>query len=1417
MNGRPHLPADFSTCAAPPSAVLRSVPASVNVAHVVAWLTQHILQTVCQSMTALMLDVVSDAEFIEKCLNPQLERMKASGLFDFGRAQRHEARVAAGGVTRVRQQRATCRLVTYLGRSVDAAATERLLTTPLTAAELAAASAKPLDWFEIDNSAGGCIVFSRVPFARSSITDAEIERELARAVAEKRFADVIHRAAQRSRQLFFSHPAEVIEFDRGTLTALLMNSYLTARSLGIRAPHALDYAFNAASLVRGRMTRYEEAIMSHTAEEQVILMYIDYDLLTFYASVLHHNRTVHSVAFTHSVIERRLATQELDTCEAVFLDEFAVAVAAGDGATEWDHDDVANLDDLDDEGDAVDEELRTQRRKQKLAERDNKKRTQQASSSTTTTGGPSKPFDNSDVESVLSIRRSINSQISASGPALSTASGMIARQRLPNGEFSFGRTPFRVLDAADYEFADRLRSQRYVNVRVVSPVEAHMQGVHERLVRKAPLRFERRYAATFATALRLFDTYYGYSGDVWNVRDYFHLYQLVEIEMCARNWSDAYRGSCDAEAFALSAPTDAAIVELIGANAARKAAAREEIALATLNVDTLRCLVRTVIATIVRRPAARLADGTPLDTRNQLQVNVDGVFSPDFELASVLDNFQTQTSRTMRQRRANAAFINAEVSNLEEMRAYIDEHGLYGARERMAKLDAAAPHDRVTAHVIRMVTDAHAEWKGGGSATTGIVTPLAILSTLRAYGARDGDDVFLVWTPAVVPPLRGYIYVAMRERIWRRLVDVVIPRAVVEQRALGHECKHFPLMAPLLARALDAHDPMTVGDALAAVQTLLCRAPARLPYQWTGTNDSLALGPARHTVSLLHKIANAVVGAHRRGAASTNDARALVGAEMLHTLEKQTKGDSEHGSLFAALQVALSGENVFLYMDVKQVQRFVEEGPAMSDDELEMPEFRADMAKLRALLRQQLSATRNAWSSADIADAAQTERSECRCGALPEKCTRLSRALAYRRMAATPGRLDRGDVTIECCLCEHVRTGDGRWRNPVTGRRKNVYGKNEVGQRVHLAQLDDDGQPVEHKPTAREQRTATRFANEPVTSAGVRRMKVLPSMCEDCQERVVCASSAAAAHGQFVPIYDPVKSTHVASSEVRASALRPDRIIELLAAPQRLHFLYGLRVGTRPNFICKTILPRGDLVSRKTVKRATTTIYRHDVMNVVAETCTRANVRRASTATQALSDAIEAADRAGGNNLLGLLMLIEMLPMVNQRAVCGSWPRHDELADRLARGRALSVLDDRQLAALSVDGAAFDGNGVCLPGAQASRSLTRLFFSFPLCESAILESVSIWQSTVLRGAGTATVTRSLSEVTRRAERLLYAGRTPRPASTLPPAMMEMLLTNWYNGTEQRFESDDIDPNLPLEDDEDAEAFEDVGSVGGARK
>lgn len=1386
MNGPPTLPIVVAVpagTALPParSSVLGVVPRSPFAAAVVGVMTAHLLHSTAQHADCLVLDEHENRQFLDVCLLPQIELLRKNGYFAF---ERKSARRPLNQSSEADTQHAVCERVRYIGPSAEAtpsnagdAATPSLVpaspsSSPAAAAPQAstAATTPPPPWFELDGSLGGLIVFVSMPYARTRATDAETESELARAVAEQRFADVVRRTGQRARQLFYSRVSTAMEFDRGTLTALLINSFVTARNKGIETPYSLRYAFNVACLVQGQLSPYQQLIMAPTIDEQVILSYIDFDVVAFYADVLRNDELVRSIGYTHWVLEVRRCHDDLAAIEAMFPDEIAArasAVAAGD---------IGNIDELADELAEID-----------AADRDNNDDDGERATSPppvkmrrVSAGGAQRAAElptlrQSDIDSVGSLlQRSLNSRLTASG--LSTASGVVNRLRLPNGEQGFRRTPFRVLEPDEHEFSDRLRSNRRTKAPIVSVVDREMYRATERVVRLAPLRLVRRFMAAFACALRLVDTYLHYAIDVWNVRDYFYLHQLVEIEMSERRWLL----ECDDEAaaFALSERTERAIGAFIEANGRCVAEQRSPIALAGVDVDALRALVRAVVGgTVVQRRDSRI--------RNPLQINVGALFGTKLALHDVLDNFQTQSHLTMRQRRARASFEQCVLVEAAELDAYIAEHALVSARDRIDAINAAAPEEPITYRVLRF-TPYHPKSR---------VTPMAIWSTLRAYGLRDGDDALLVWTPACVPPLRGNVYLALRRVAWRRIFDAALPRLVVEQRTLGRVCCRLPLMAPALARALESPDAAVVVDALAAVQALVTRAPGRLPVQWS-VHDPVSLAGARRAVAALRDVASALV---RRVGHDTEMGRALCAAEMVAVLARQHQDTSRHSSLFSAVQVALGSDRLFMYMQVNAAERFVgDEGPQLDATEALDSQRVRDMATLRGLLRQQLAATRNVTTAAELAaqrasalgDDNETTRSDltrttCRCGAESGQCARLARALLVRLDIGAPARQARGIVTIECCLCAAVRMGNYE-RHDYTGERKRRYAHDEIGKRA-----------VVHRSEAEQERL------DALTRRG-RRSKSEPRRmhwprCDACCARIVVASTTAAAKGLALPIYDPLVSTHQ-YGDARAGALTPERIIALLAHPTRRQYLYALRVGTRRHFVCKTVLPRGDGKQNNPLGDPT------DADAPVSAHATRASIGKIVETTRALADVRlnsgrpelerEIAQAGGGksNDLLALLVQLEMLALSN----------HKELQETGSTvpagvfGRRLNVLSDAQLSAMRVDGLLHDGNGVLDRDRRTGASEVTSYF--PLCQSVFVESVGIWQRTAASNAR--------QTLNQRVDAVLFAGRTPRPALSLPPAMMELVLGNWYDGRAvYANDSDDIDSIVSALDVESATTFE----------
>ena len=1382
---------------ASPDEMLAMTPRSARFAPIVSSYVSALNMTVAGAVDFLPIDMTEDAEFYEKCLKPLIDKLRASGYFKFHkRTRRGDADTGANYASAAtHRQGAWHQLVEYIGPDVDIEATRRLRAEQRAAADLEKqvavgdehstkdASKKeepplpPLDEFEIDKAHGGVIALVRLPYARTRTIDREIETHLARAVAEQRFSEVVRLSGARARQLFFSVASETLTFDRGTMRSLVVNSHIMARKLNILPPYSLAYAFSSAGLVFGTHTLFQEVTTRQSIDEQVLLNHIDFDLLGFYAETLRNDEFVRSIGYAVAVVDQRLqerAASEADDLR-MFLDEMAAEEAGSAGVPTPD---LANVQDLvDDDPSVAGSRVDDVEKQSAGAEERKEKRRKKA-----------RKFTDNDIASIVSIERSLNSRLSTAGPS-STASGVITRTRMPNGELGFRRTPYRAITHFEHEFADRLRSTRFARVPITSVVEADLCGVDARPVRLPPLRLVRRFTLAFACALRLVDTYLRYAYDSWNVLDYFYLHMLAEIEMRSRDWRDTRRvdeesGAADGRpVIVLSEATRKAIAELVEVNRQRRAQRKPPLALAGTGVNSLSELVSRVIDTVMR-PAPTAADGEilqytpPSPAVNPLQVNLDAMFSPRFSLHTVFDTYQTQSSQTPRQRRTHAMFTRATIVPQSELDAFITRNALVGMRARLDAMLAAMPHEPPTYRVLRF--DAYD--------CQGRITPMALWSTLRSYGARDGDNALVVWTPATLPPAgNGAFYVAMRVGVWRRIVDATLPAIVVEQRSLGRVCRNYTLMAPALLRALESPDAETVADALGAVQALLTRAPARLPFQWSTVAENGRIGAnglrgSRHAVRALRAVASAVM---QRGGSDVDADRAQCGAELLRSLHAPNLQATREASIFTALQAALAGDAVFMYMNTERAQQFVNEGPALEPNVTTPHEDLADLNKLRLILQQQIAASRATSSSSEtvvtppagvVADESTTA---CRCGAEAPQCARLARALAVRfGVQRNENRLARGAVTIECCICARVNLGDRARFDPLTGRRKRIYEYDELGKRVATRPSDYD--TPEERATAAQLEQALR-GDQPAPPR--RRMKLMPtSMCESCEARTIVASATAGARGRCVPIFDPVASTAFEGS-IRTHALPPDRIVELLARPSCRQYLYALRVGTRARLVCKTLLPHDVPEITSVVDPTMPAVDRRSLASD-----SDGNRRRASTpvadiveTTRQYADArliagdaeVDAAiERAGGgraNDLLALLVQLEMLALVNRDAL----EKRVSTMSAAALGAHLNVLTDRQLTALRVDAAEFDGNGIVANAADGG-GYTLLF---PVCPPVLVESTGIWRRTA---AGD-----SLLRPHERLERMLYAGRTPRPASSLPSAFMELVFGNWYDVDGQR--------------------------------
>jgi hypothetical protein len=1295
------------------AALCNDAPRSPVAATYVALLTQHLLWTWARAQDCLVLDIGNDAEFIERCWDPEIRKLRTSASYEF----RTLPRVRTSDPTKKAEpQHAVCEVARFTGASVDKEATSN--PKPST-------STTPLMWYETDTVLGGVAIYVKSPLPKAKLTDQQVEQELTAAARNQAFSDVVRRTQQRARMLFFSSPAHVIEFDRGTLTFLFMNSFLTARTLGIEAPYSMRYTFSAAALVCGSLSPFIELVTSHTRVEQLINSYIDFDLLSFYASVIENCERVRSIGYAHAIeADRAVTNLALDI--AAYPEEMAAESSGSTAEAARLNQDGGVRDEelysqLLDEGDL--EEIRNFRAVEANNDDDGDEiTTEQLQMLQTPRSSDDAAFEMPASVAPSSRARSVNSNVS-SATGRTTMSAMARRQQLPNGENGFRRTPFRVIHGQEYEFSDRLRSaERIETIDIRSSVDRHMYAT-EYLVRKLPpLRLVRRFTQTFACAIRVVDEYLHYALDVWSPMDFYYLHMFVDIELRERTTHKGVTAAWTADNSRLQARTRESIDKFIDLNRRLVAADRQQLALAKVDrVELARLVKVTVDSALDQSPAS-------------LSTTVKQLFGPDISLHSILDNFQTHSQLTMRQRRSRAAFVRCVVVPTEELMQYLENYALLHVAQRIEACNTACPFEPITHRVLRFESSR--------------VTPMALCSSLRAFGARDGDDVMVVWTPMALPPMQGYIYVAMRVTMWRRLVDVIVPRTVAEHRSLDRVCRFYPLVSPALVRALDSPDLNVVVEALAGIQTLFSRSPASLPVQWASMNDLTVMASARRAVESLRSVAHTLQ--HTNAERTLECARIAIGAEMVEAVRQQ-KGVTIYNSLYSPVQVAMAGGRTFLFMSTERVEKFLNEYPPEGEAD-DSPPIKADLERLRALLQQQLSATRNDSTIADIGEGHnELQRDTCRCGVGFNACPRLHRAIQLRTGVQHPGRLERGLISLECCVCARVKLGNG---------------VHQV-ERARRGERDELGERVKRK------RDWATSGNRPHR----RRMTMIPSMCDACQDRIIVTSAASAHRGQFVPIFDPVMSVNNDGS-ARGVAMNPERIIRVLSHPARKAYLYALRVGPRASRVCKTVLPRTDGKDGRQ-HRDPTEISDVEVgprgaglSYVIESTKTMAALRIERNRVADVSH-----EDGHANDLLSLVIQAEVFALSNHRELMSLREKGHAVGDRL------SVFTDEQLTALRVDDAEHDANGM-IHRERGEGNVVESTFLFPICSSALVETTGIWHpsaaSSPLRGRGTA----------ERVASLLYAGRMPRPLLNMPQGFAELLLINWYNANDST--SDDAD-------------------------
>ena len=1260
-----------------PASDLVSAPRSRALARLVHGFTNEILRSVFSRMDCLIVDDRRDAEFVERCLLPAIDHLHAAGHHTFSDLRQ---KLPSNTTNKVDTQHAYSQRITYKGASVDEAATQAL-ANKRARGEATPANA-PLLPHELDSAVGGVIAIVRYPICSSREDERRYEDELSKAHEAGQYSEVVRRTRMRTRKLFYGETSSTFHFDRGTLTTLLINSFIVAHNNAIKPPIVMTHAIDLACLVQGSLSSTYRLLVVPTVHTQIYERYVDDNRLLNYAAALRNEEFVLSAAYARVVA--LLRDQEEHAKEAALLEEIEAAHAE---RLEQGLDDAES-------GDEPPLGIVADRIRH--------------------LGPPQRQHDGK-VTYVHSDTQSINSRLStpASSVASTTSSARSGAASLQTvrGEPGFARTPFRALEGAPHEFADRLRSPRTTPVWLSSIIDQQTANTSTVEVASARERLIRRFALALSAVARLIDRYYHFAADVWNPLDYFHLYSLCELEMRVQpSWVLARAGR---DRLSLAPATVRAVAQLCETNARKMRDGYEPVALACLEPRDLEDIVYDAV----------------IDAEFGSSLSKAGVlFGPQLMLHRVIDNFQMQTEQTTRQRRTGATFVGCTLATVDELRGFALTHALAPALERLEELNAVNPYEPITERVLVF-----------GSAKTvqhtkTPVTPMSVLSTMRAFGARDGDDCLVVWTPGALPPLPRQIYVAMRSGVFNRIANACIPRAIAEKRAMGRLCHSYQLIAPALYRALMSSDCTTVVEALGAVQSLFSRAPAALPLQWQ-PDAGHTLSAARRAVASLRRVADCLA---RRGDAngSLEAGRRLTAYEMIEALRNASHGDS----LFSAVQVAMAGARVFMFIEEKRARELLDYLMTQTSDETtRAANDQHDLDKLAQLLRRQLASTRSETRRLIGAQKRDSLPTECPCGNSASQCERVARTLRIIYEQEQPRAFDRGMLSVDCCACA----------------------------RVPLARTIPNGE-------------------RELTGMKRRRMTILAQTCARCSERQVVASTTTV--DGFVPIYDPLKSVQL-DGGARAEALSPDRIVELLATPERRRFLYALRVGTRADWVCRTLPPHArnkDADASADTNESTKPADDGEVKSPTAKRSrppapTSAKSKSASAhpyGRSGVNAIIEATrDRAtarlelpsrpavepmssGDVNLLALLVEIEMLALLDHKQLCAS------AAGTQTLGAQLSVFSDAELRALAEDRFDFDCNGLM------NARVGQFEFEFPLCESALVESNGVWRQTAA-----AEPTLDMEEC---ATALLYAGRTPRPMLGMPQCLTELVMMNWYD-------------------------------------
>jgi hypothetical protein len=894
--------------------------------------------------------------------------------------------------------------------------------------------------------------------------------------------------------------------------------------------------------------------------------------------------------------------------------------------------------------------------------------------------------NDSDVQSVFSSSVSVNTNIGSKSTSTKKSSTPVNKTK--KKEDGFRETPFRALHGRAHEFSDRLRGTKQYELPVPTITQSEVVGIGYTLQYAPPERLVRRFSLALQCAFRLIDSYYNCILSKWNPCDYFYLFMLAEIQLATQSASGVTT--------VVTPQTRAAIAAVMEKRVG-------------LLKETSERLAHLVMLVINDSPDAINA-ATPL-------------FNPMLMLHRVIECFQMDTKLSMRQRRSRAEFEECTVCNgTDALFKFIERHALVDTRMKLEALAREHPTRPVTHTVLRFSTQN--------------VTPLSLLSSMRCYGARDGDDCLIVWTPATMPPLTGSIFVTMTHAIWRRIVAGGVPRALAEARGRGKEMngRAIGLVAPALVRALRDSDPHIVADALCGIQSLLSHSQRCQPVVW-GEQSERATAHIQQTVHALHAAARAIARAAASKTAANGSATDAVRRVRIETAVEIACCVADYGeavereSLFTVLQTALNAGGAYMFMTRRAAERYMT-AFYEQDDILSTP------TAFARLLRHQLSlpvmqTTDDVNRYYDtLEEIGKRPVDSCACGMPVECCYRLQQ---LRDMLYTQRLRPCLEMVIDCCRCSEVR-----WPKSA-GLRPGDIDPSPFMEDHGESLFTPGGPKKKHKPPPRYKVHAGR------------------GTCAACVDRKVVQAVSAPAN--FVAIYDPyiINDNDDDDDDTNPSnslAMPAAEIIAELASHDTDVYLRALRVGARPYAVARTVMPH-----RSWQAKTTSSAAKGDIRGVITSRYTATIVERSRALADARIAKIGAAASTQDNDLIALLTQIEMASFANfdnlHRVVA---------ANEYARVDAyLNVLSEQQMAALAIDGEQLDRNGMVEPGTGK--------FLFPLTRSAIVESNGIWRPTAASDPQASVVDRS--------EAMLYAGRMPRPLLGAPQCFMELIFTNWY--------------------------------------